>query len=78
MMKWVEVKPLPDKLAVQVAWFIYEEIICRYGCLAIIQSDNGLKFVNALIAKLCKEFGIFYQQIILYRSQANGLVKRFN
>ena len=28
MTKWVEAKPLSDKSAKQVAWFLYEEIIC--------------------------------------------------
>ncbi len=36
MMKWAEVKLLPNKLTMQVVWFIYEEIIYKYICLAII------------------------------------------
>jgi len=54
MTKWVKAKPLPDKLARQVVWFLYEKIICRYGYPQIIQSDNGLEFVNEVIRKLLK------------------------
>ena len=56
MTKWAEAKPLPDKSAMQVAWFIYNEIICRYGCSAIIQSDNELEFVNEIIKRLLEKF----------------------
>ncbi len=58
MMKQVEAKPLPNKLAVQVMWFIYEKIICKYGCSTIIQSDNKLKFVNEVIKQLLDKFRI--------------------
>ena len=54
MTKWAEAKPLPDKSARQVAWFLYKEIICQYGCPQIIQSDNGLEFVNKVIRELLK------------------------
>ena len=56
MTKWAEAKPLPDKSARQVAWFLYEEIICQYGCSQIIQSDNGLEFVNKIVRELLKQF----------------------
>ncbi len=58
MIKWAEAKPLPDKSAIQVIWFIYEKIICRYECPVIIQSDNGLEFVNEVIRQLLDKFGI--------------------
>ena len=78
MTKWAEVKPLPDKSARQVAWFLYEEIICRYGCPQIIQSDNGLEFVNEVVKELLKQFQIWHQTVSLYRPQANGMIERFN
>ena len=60
MTKWAEAKPLPDKSAVQVIWFIYEEIICRYGYPAVIQSDNGLEFANEIIKQLLEKFEIWH------------------
>src|SRR6266542_6125695 len=62
----------------QVAWFIYDEIICRYGCPAIIQSDNGLEFVNKIIKQLLEKFQIWHQRVSPYHSQANGMIERFN
>ena len=62
----------------QVAWFIYDEIICRYGCPAIIQSDNGLEFVNEIIKQLLKKFQIWHQRVSPYHPQANRMIERFN
>src|SRR6266508_2364766 len=78
MTKWAEAKPLPDKSARQVAWFLYEEIIYRYGCPQIIQLDNGLEFVNEVVKELLKQFQIWHQTVSPYRSQANDMIERFN
>ncbi len=75
MTKWVEAKLLPNKSARQVAWFLYEKIICRYGCLQIVQSDNRLEFVNEIIRELLKQFQIWHQTVSLYRSQANRMIE---
>ncbi len=78
MTKWAEAKSLPDKSSMQVAWFIYDEIICRYGCPAIIQSDNGLEFVNEIIKQLLEKFQIWHQRVNPYHPQANEMIERFN
>ena len=66
MIKWAKAKPLPDKSAVQVIWFIYEKIICRYECPAIIQSDNKLEFINKVIKQLLEKFKIWHQRVSPY------------
>ena len=78
MTKQAEARPLPDKSAKQVAWFLYEKIICRYGCPQIIQSDNELEFVNEVIRELLKQFQIQHQTVSPYRPQANDMIERFN
>ena len=75
MTKWAETESLPDKSARRVAWFLYEEIICWYGCPQIIQSDNRLEFVNEIIRELLKQFQIWHQTVSLYRSQANRMIE---
>ena len=64
--RWPEAKPLRYANAKEVATFIYEEIICRYGCPAIIQSDNGLEFVNEIIKQLMEKFQIWHQRVSPY------------
>ena len=38
--KWLEAKPLKDKLAECASLFLYG-IICRYGCMKIQINDQG-------------------------------------
>ena len=49
MTRWPEAKALPQVKATDVADFIYENIICRFGPPKIIQSDQGTPFVNEII-----------------------------
>lgn len=78
MTKYVEARPIAEKSAMNIAWFIYEDIICRHGCPKVIQSDNGTEFVNEVITELTKQFNVYHQRVSPYRPQANGLIERFN
>ena len=44
--KWPEARAIPEATAKEVSKFIYEDIICRHGCLEKILSDNGSHFKN--------------------------------
>jgi hypothetical protein len=61
-----------------VAEFIFEEIICRFGCPKSIQSDQGSHFKNRWIPDLARRFGIQHDFSTPYHPQSNGLVERFN
>ena len=57
-----------------VAKFIFEDVICRHGCLLRIVMDRGIENLD-LMKDLLEHYRI--QQIIIsaYHSQANGLVE---
>jgi hypothetical protein len=55
--------------------FIFEEILCRWGALEEIITDNGLAFVESL-NWLAEQYRIHHICISPYNSQANGIVKR--
>src|SRR6266536_2531197 len=76
--RWPEARPLTHANARQVAKFIYEEIICRFGISRILQSDRGTHFVNKVIQELTDKFWIQHSLSSPYHSQSNRLVKRFN
>ena len=76
--KWPEAKPIPDKKAITIAKFIFEEIICRHGCPKEIQSDNGLEFANEIVRELSTKFGIKQKFSSPYHPQTNGIIERFN
>ena len=55
--------------------FLYEEVLCRWGAVSEIVTDNGAPFVAAL-GWLGKKYGIRHITISPYNSQANGIVER--
>jgi transposase InsO family protein len=77
-MKWVETKVVKVDNAEEVAIFIYEDIICRYGCPQRILSDRGSHFNNKMIEELMKNFEIRHGFLTSYHSKTNGLIERFN
>jgi hypothetical protein len=55
--------------------FIFEEILCRWGAVEQIVTDNGTAYVAAL-DWLAERYGIHHIRISPYNSQANGIIKR--
>jgi len=76
--RWPEARAVKNANAVNVADFIYEEIICRFGIPKVIQSDQGTHFVNSMIKELTEKFRIRHSLSSPYHPQSNGLVERFN
>ena len=58
-----------------VSQFIFEELICRYGSIAEIVTENGSE-VKGATAELLQRHGIPQIRISPYDSQANGVVER--
>ena len=58
-----------------IAAFIFEEILCRWGAVGEIVTDNGTAYIAAL-DWLTERYGIHHIRISAYNSQANGIVKR--
>src|ERR1051325_8446554 len=76
--KWPEAKAVKEASAEKTVDFIYQEIICRYGCPEVILTDQGTHFKNKLVKKLCEKFEIRHKLSSPYHPQTNGLVERFN
>ena len=68
---WVEVRVLSSPTAAAVAKFIYEDIICWYGCVDIVVSDWGPKTKN-IIKQLWWKYNTKLIQISPYNHKANG------
>ncbi len=72
---WVEGRPLKNENTKSIANWLFEDVICRWGCLKEIISDNGGPFVAA-VKYLEKKYGIKGITISAYNSKANGKIER--
>ena len=72
---WMEGRPLRNENARSVGQWLFEDIICRWGCIVRIVTDNGTPFKKA-VAWLEEKYGIKGIQISAYNSRANGKIER--
>ena len=72
---WPEFHMLCTETAHTLGAFIFEEILCRWGGLEEIITDNRTPFVAAL-DWLTEKYHIHHIRILAYNSQANGIVEQ--
>ena len=72
---WPEWRMLRHKTGRTLGAFIFEEVLCRWGGVEEIVTDNGMAFVAAL-DWLQGRYGITHIRISAYNSRANGIVER--
>jgi len=71
---WTEWRMLKSKMAHTLGTFLFEEILCRWGVIEEIVTDNGPPFVAA-VNWLAEKYHIHHIHILAYNSQANGIVE---
>ena len=72
---WMEGRPLRKESAATIGAWIFSDIICRWGCLRRIVTDNGKPFIAA-VEWLKQKYGITGITISGYNSKANGRIER--
>jgi hypothetical protein len=72
-----EFRMLRKETAQTLGDWIFQDVLCRWGTLVEIVSDNGKPFVAAL-GYLEKKYHIKHIHISGYNSRANGIVKRLH
>ena len=70
-----EARALKSASSRAVSQFLWEQIICRYGTIGSIVTDNGSETKGAF-AILAERYGIPHIRISPYNSKANGVVER--
>ena len=76
--RWTEACPLPNKTAWAVADAFSQLIVCRFGMLAVIHSDQGREFENNLMQELCLLCGAHKTRTTPYHPASDGLVERYD
>ena len=56
--KWVEAELVTMITEAKVTRFVWKNIICRFGVLHAIISDNGKQFDNPKFRKFCQDLGL--------------------
>jgi Integrase zinc binding domain len=72
---WPEGRALRDEKARSIALWIYEDVLCRWGAIRVIVTDNGSNFLAA-VQWIEHKWGIKHITISPYNSQANGSIER--
>src|SRR6266571_2701049 len=72
---WPEARALRDEKARSIAHWLYEEILCRWGSIRVIVSDNGESF-KAVIKWAKVKWGIAHITISPYNSRVNGKIEK--
>jgi hypothetical protein len=73
--QYPEFRMLRTESAKTIGDWIFEDILCRWGSIREIVTDNGAAFLKAL-EYLSKRYHINHIRISGYNSRANGLVER--
>lgn len=72
---WIEARMLASKSSADIAKFIYEDVICRFGCIPQITTDNGQEF-HGVVKELADRFGIKIVRSSPYHPEGNGMIER--
>ena len=76
--KWAEAVATRTDNANDVARFLYENIITRFGCPKELVRDRGTHFLNATITALTDKYLIKHRKTSPYHPQANGQTEKTN
>ena len=76
--KWVEAEPLATITEKNFCSFVWKSIICRFGILRVLVSDNGKQLDNDAFRDFCNQLGIKNYYFSPTHPQANGQVKVTN
>ena len=76
--KYCEMRALKEKSAKEVAKFIYEGLICWWGCSEYHITDQGCEFLNSTNRELLDLCRTKQRITSSYHPQANGLSERMN
>ena len=75
MTSWMEGRPARDEKGRTIGIWLFEDIVCRWGCVVEIVTDNGSAY-RAAVAWIEQKYGIKGIKISSYNSKANGKIER--
>lgn len=76
--KWPIARPLKIASAENVATFIYEEIVLRFGCPIEILTDRGSQFLSHMLEEYLSLLKTKHLKTSAYHPRTNGMVEKLN
>lgn len=76
--KWAEARATRRDGAKEVAVFLMEQVVCRFGAPREIVTDRGTHFINEVIEELTEQLSIIHRRTTPYNPQANGQAESTN
>jgi transposase InsO family protein len=76
--KWVEAMPTVKSDGKTVAFFVFNQIIVRFGIPSEIVTDHGNHFQNEMMIELASKMGFKHDHLPPYYPQENGQVEVVN
>ena len=75
--RWMDIAPLPTRSSADVTMWFHNQVVCRYGTLIVVQSDQGNEFKGDFKAYL-KAWGVQHRLCSIQNPRTNGLVERLD
>lgn len=76
--RWVEARATRNNNARTAAFFLFTELMMRFGHPLELVSDRELHFLNDVIENITKKYLIQHQKTTPYNPRVNGLTERAN
>jgi transposase InsO family protein len=74
----VEATLVKDCSAETTTYFLFEQVITRFGCPRVLMSDQGTHFVNNTIKAMNEDFEVHHRKNTPYHPHENDIVEAFN
>jgi hypothetical protein len=71
---WPEARAVTAETGPVLAAFFFQDVLCRWGCVADIVTDNGTPWI-ACVNSLCDLYKIRGIRVSGYNSRANGIIE---
>ena len=75
---WMEIAPMPVMTADTVVNAFISTWVARYGCPALVTTDQGRQFQSQLFHELSKALGTNRIRTCAYHPQSNGLIENLH
>lgn len=76
--RWPVARPVPEATSNAVANFLYENIVCDFGCPDEVLSDRGSSFMSEVMKEYLSKLKIKHLRTTAYHPRTNGMVERLN